>query len=516
MPARPRAARLSAALIIAFTSAARAQPPAPDSPPPLWLVVGPPPHLEALAPLAAARGAEGFEVRMSTAPPSQAIGACPRPPSYLLLAGAVARAGQRGPQQVPTRWGTLYRWRSTQAERYAADPLFADLDGDGAPEFPVGRIPARDPGQMREVVEKILARERRALSPADLGLPLWGGTTGVGDLADEVATLAFQRIVRTRAPAWSEPWILWGYTRSSLCPPAGEQAGLFGGRLADGGLVSAMIGHGSPTSFLSSGGLLGTRYRPADAAALGGAMPGPPHFILACDCGSHALGHERHCLAEALLFAPGGPVAVVAATTESHPLTNYYSALEVLRQLGRPHSRLGDLWHDAQRDAFRRVDHAAETILKNAEGALEAEIDIPQLKRDHLLMYTLFGDPATKLPRILPLPLRRDGARISIDPPAGATRLWVSICRPAPPLPHAHRHGAPPEERLALFERRNAAKRFQPLAEIAAGRPWTFQTNEPGQLRLVVAADDHTLYVATVASAAPPEAKSSPTLEGLE
>ena len=57
-----------------------------------------------------------------------------------------------------------------------ADPLFGDLDGDGVPDVPVGRLPVRTGAELDLVIDKILRYESRndfasALFAADQGEP---------------------------------------------------------------------------------------------------------------------------------------------------------------------------------------------------------------------------------------------------------------------------------------------------------------------------------------------------------
>ena len=57
----------------------------------------------------------------------------------------------------------------------------------------------------------------------------------------------------------------------------------------------------------------------------------------------------KPCQAKSLLFLPGGPVATIGATTESHPLTNYFSGACLLTALGGQEKQLGTIWLNAQK-----------------------------------------------------------------------------------------------------------------------------------------------------------------------
>jgi hypothetical protein len=200
-----------------------------------------------------------------------------------------------------------------------------------------------------------------------------------------------------------------------------------------------------------------------------------------------------------MLFASGGPVAVVAATTESHPLTNYYSSLATLAEMRSGHSTFGELWHQAQVSAHHTEHPIAESLLKNAEGALEAEIDVPELRRDHLLMYALLGDPAIRIPMIEELPFitAPDPANRSwsVKQPDGAKALHVQIRRPSKP-PRIRPSGISPENARRLLEQRNAAWVFETLVVLPAGTRWAGKISDPGRYRWVAVLEEG-LAVAT-------------------
>ena len=174
----------------------------------------------------------------------------------------------------------------------------------------------------------------------------------------------------------------------------------------------------------------------------------------------------------------------MAATTESHPLTNYYSSLAVLGELDAGHERIGTFWHSAQIEGFHTRKRFTERLLKNAEGALDAEIDVAKLKRDQLLMYALLGDPATRLPvpRPLDVALERDGEfwHWDIPSPAPSAKVQVGIRRPSDP-PRIKPTGSSTVESMELFEQRNGAWRFDAL-----GESWKGKVRGPGRLRIVV------------------------------
>jgi len=182
-----------------------------------------------------------------------------------------------------------------------------------------------------------------------------------------------------------------------LCGTPEKHAEMFTKQLSRGGALGVMMGHGSATGFYSmqsSGRGIWFTAREA-RKGLAGSPPAPVVAIFSCDTGNFA--GKRESLGESLLMTQGGPVAVIAATAESHPLTNYFSGLCLLQSLGGGHKRLGDLWLDAQQKAKLARNPLIERLLRDVEGKLEDQINVDKLRRDQMLMYALLGDPATRL-----------------------------------------------------------------------------------------------------------------------
>ena len=245
-----------------------------------WLVVSPDPKLtEALAPLAEHRRSQGFEVSIATSSVDEAILTHGSAPDFLLIIG--------DDKLVPSKRGQQYRWRATQMESFAADPLFSDLDNDGIPEFPVGRIPATSPEQLAAVVKKIIAYENRKLSTADLNLPIWSGTPAYGKLLDESADWLLMTTINKHAPDWAQPWLISANSNNTLNAWPKDHARLFNEQIQRGAAFTAMMGHGSTDLFLS---MQQTPeqivYHNRDTAGL--TVPSPPLVIFACDCGNFA------------------------------------------------------------------------------------------------------------------------------------------------------------------------------------------------------------------------------------
>jgi hypothetical protein len=495
---------------------------------PLWLVVTRPLFEKALAPLAALRRSQGLEVVISTESVRRALAHHQQPrPSFLLLVGDWEAGERANPWSVPTRRHALYRWRAPQRKTYAADALWGDLNGDGRPDVPVGRLPARSVEELSRAVAKIIAYERQPPSRATLRATFWAGAPGYNALIDSLATNALIGVVRAESPPWLEPWMISGDAKHALCGPPGGQVARFNARLRQPGLVAALVGHGREHLFHSmryQGRSIDYRVRhtrPLDAPPSprsrgargpvpagaprhtpGGPQRGsraasatatapqvaPPTVLLTCSSGRFDFAGTS--LSEALLWRRRGPVAVIGATTESHPLTNFYTGLELLRALGRSEPRLGRIWLDAQRRAFRGDNALVNQALLGAEGKLTPTLDLAKLRLDQERMYALLGDPATRLPlpRPLKVDVRQQDATVTwrVERPEEAHTLYVDHRPAGRPFP---RPAGPRDAAGAAraFDEANRLFRFAPLRSLSSAKPWsgTLHSVGAGTLRFI-------------------------------
>jgi len=444
--------------------------------------------LAALQPLAEHRRAEGLRPVLSSEPIGKALAAAGKP-AFLLLVGDDSAADPQAAWHLAAKRRKLYRWREEQSEEFASDSLWSDLDGDLVPDLPVGRLPARSAKQVAQAVEKILAYERRPASQADLRLPIWTGTPNYGAAIDALSTGLLLSALGADAPRWSEPWVLAGDPRHPLCGWPDDQPAQFASACKAQGAVSVLMGHGNETLFYS----MARGDKPITLSAgdvrvpWGEGAPTPALVMFTCLNGNFS-GREES-LAESLFALPGGPVATIAATTESHPLTNYFSSMALLARLSSGgENRLGSLWFAAQRDAAKARSLFMESLLKDVEGKREDVIDVEQLRRDQQLMYSLLGDPATRLP--VPMPLAAKVAKTSTGwrwhaaRPAEAGNLAVTHRARTPALKPLDKPLVDPARARASALEANQTFVFQPLAEIPADSAWEGTLDQPGMLRL--------------------------------
>jgi len=458
-------------------------------PKPLWLAVGTAELVRPLEALAAHRRHEGFQTVISTGSIRDALARAPRRPEFLLLVGDDEPGKEAASWYLPAKRRELYRWREVQRKQFSSDAAWADLDGDLVPDIAVGRIPARTAKQAERVVEKILAFERHQPGPGDLQLLVWGGSAEYGPMIDVMASELLLSAIQANAPGWIRPWIISGDLHHPFCGWPPDQPALFSRQIRRGGICGVLIGYADAERFYSMsfrGQRIGYSAPAAEAEPAQG-PPAPPLVFFSCESGNFA--RPTPCLAEALLSMPGGPVAAVGATTESHPLTNCFSSMSLLRALGGPQKRIGTLWLSSQRRAIKSRNALVERVLRDVEGKLEDEINLAKLRRDQILMYAVLGDPATRLR--LPGPLRASIRRTAAgwhwkaERPEGATKLHVGCRAAGAALPRRQGKPAGQKEARACFEAANAAPAFRTLPSPPDEGPWEGTVDRPGLIRLV-------------------------------
>jgi hypothetical protein len=464
----------------------------------LWACIAAPSLEAAIRPLAERRSSQGLETAVLAPPVEKALESLPRPPAHVLLVGDDLPGASGEPWYLPARRVDGHYWRGDGSRTFASDSIFGDLDRDDVPDVPVGRIPARSPAEVSVVVRKIIAFEERAPTLDDLRIPFWAGDPMYGPVIQAMAPMVALDVVRKHTPGWMQPWILAADPGHPLCGWPPDQPELFTRQIRRGALLGVLMSHGSITSMhgiTHEGRSIDYTVRlVADAFAEG--PPAPPVIVFTCSSGDFSA--RTTCLTEAMVLAPGGPVAAIGATEESHPLPNYYSGVCLAKTLvGRPRT-IGDLWLRTQRSGLKERNVLMEGALKRVESSQGMATSVALLKRDQPLIYALLGDPATRIrsPEPLEVSLERegDGWRYRVTPPAGARELHVerraeAEMPPRAPLPAAA------EARRRLNEA-NATLEYRSVSPAGAAPAWEGALSEAGSYRFV-ALTGRAIHVAT-------------------
>lgn len=476
-----------------------------DTPKPIWLAVTTEYLKPAVEPLASFRRAEGFETVISTRLVPDAIKSINRKPAFILIVGDDQDGKDKEPWYVAAKRLEFHRWDSSQRETFASDAAWGDIDGDLMPDVPVGRIPARTIEEARLVVAKILAYEKRPPDLSTLRMPVWAGAAEFGPIIDRITTGILLNSFQLFGPKWIQPWAISSDPNHPWCGWPDDQAADFTKQLKAGGVFSALIGHGSQEYFYSMRvGDKTITYKASDAQELlGEGEPAPPLAMICCLCGDFTTADN--CLAESMLMLKGGPAATIAASAESHPVTNFYVGRKMLAKLRGPNKRLGDFWLEAQRAALQTYNPLIESLTMRVQNAQGQSADMEGIRSDHILIYNIFGDPATnlKLPGELKATVTANGDKWEwkVKKPDGATSVLAGIrpedikCPPGNP-------DATKEDARRLREKANAQFEFASLPAVEDEDGWHGTVNSPGLLR-IVAVTPEKLYVATVTLARP-------------
>jgi hypothetical protein len=349
--------------------------------PATWLAIGPEALLPSIAPLVAARQAEGLAARAVAIEDLYAQGAtgdvdpavvrafiaraaAEAGTRYVLLVGGdtydyLDRLGRGSVSHVPT----FYRPTHPLLRHGPTDLPYGDLDGDGRLDLALGRLPGRTAAEIARLVDKTLAHAAAAPAGAAFAADVAGNGVDFGAVSNDLIARLDPAFAAARPPAdaiYLGPLDV-SQGRSALF------AAINGGR----SLVS-YAGHASPQAWTFSGLL---SRADLDAGVLSNTRP----FVGAqWGCwGAFFVDPEASTLAHALLVdGSHGAAALFGATGLTETAGDEAFAAELLPRLtAGGGARIGDAFRDAQA-AFAASHPAA---------------------RDVWLGTVLLGDPALRL-----------------------------------------------------------------------------------------------------------------------
>ncbi len=303
------------------------------------------------------------------------------------------------PAVVNVKWGS--------EPQIASDNCYADLDGDQLPDVAIGRIPADTPAEVSRIVAKTLAYERSTdFGPWRQRVNLIAGVGGFNPLADTVIEMATSKLLTSGIPATHDTRMTYGSWRSQYCPDPRLFHAMTVQRHNEGCLFWVYIGHGQATT-LDQVSIPGERFNILNVDDCGElqAKNGAAPIALMLACYTAAFDQPRDCLAEQMLKAEGGPVAVYGGSRVTMPYGMAVMADALMQEYfeHRP-ATLGEAILAAKRRTMGKIDDAEHPVGLNRvlldsiaavmspnQDQLEAE------RREHLHIFNLLGDPMLRL-----------------------------------------------------------------------------------------------------------------------
>lgn len=298
----------------------------------------------------------------------------------------------RVPSTVIRKWGA--------EPAFASDAYYADVDDDGTPELSVGRLSADSPEELATIVGKIIAYERNP----DFGV--WrrrvnfiAGVGGFGMIADKLLETSAKKFITDGIPAAYRTSMTQASWRSPYSPdPRLFQAQTIE-RLNEGSLAWIYLGHGQKRGLdyyrVPDGGLpiFSTREVPQVASRNGS----PIAVFLSCYAG--AFDVEPDCLAEELLEAPGGPVAVIAGTNVTMPYAMTVMGNSMLHELfTEKRATIGEVLLYAKQELAKPTEEKPTGLVDQLAKVISPDPDLLDEERaEHVQLFQLLGDPLMRI-----------------------------------------------------------------------------------------------------------------------
>jgi hypothetical protein len=272
----------------------------------------------------------------------------------------------------------------------------------------------------------------------------------------------------------------YGSWTSPYCPDPRQFHDMTVERHNEGCLFWVYIGHGQSTQ-LDQVYIPGERFHifDVDDCRELAAKSGPPIAIMLA-CYTAAFDQPQDCLAEELLKAAGGPVAVYGGSRVTMPYGMGVMGTALMTEyFERRPPTLGDVILAAKRRMMTPADDKdapaglSRVLLDSVAMVLSPSKDLlDEERREHLHLFNLLGDPMLRLryPSEIKLESPREaipGERLRI---AGRTDVAGQgvlelVCRR-----DCHKHQPPLRERFDPTDR--ALEAFQPVYEQALDRCW--------------------------------------------
>jgi hypothetical protein len=283
----------------------------------------------------------------------------------------------------------------------STDSWYADLDDDQIPDLAVGRLPADTPRELARIIDKTLAYEQSEdFGPWRRQIDVVAGAGGMSPIIDAMLESTTRMVLAQNLPPEYNVSATYASWRSPYCPDPRRFRETAVEQLNEGCLFWVYVGHGYHVTLdrvWVPGGSYPILATP-DVARLK-CQHGLPVALFLC-CYAGAMDAVQDCLAEEAVRAPGAPVASIAASRTAMPYGMAVLGSELIEQFFRRRTpTLGESLLNAKRAMLkpgaaapnRAMLDALATVASPNAGKLADE------RREHAMMFNLFGDPLLQL-----------------------------------------------------------------------------------------------------------------------
>lgn len=374
-----------------------------------YLILAPAEFVKDVDPLADYRAKQGYRVAIVTLENLAKAWKHPREfvrfaakewkapaPKFLLLVGDAER--------IPSiQRRSHYQTKSfSNDEELGTDHLYGVLDEGYDAAIAVGRFPADTKEELAAMIGKTIAYER------DLQAGGWQkkisfitGEGGFSPFIDPILETQFTKLVSENIPPSYDIEVAYSKTSSLYCPYPPKFNDNAVRLLNEGSLFYVYVGHGYRDGFDSL--KFGKKEYPIfnkshvkDVEVRSGL---PIMFVLACTTGCYDfLGHDS--VGEELFKRPRGPVAFIGGSRITQPYPNAILGKEMIGQAFHVRQEtLGWALVEAKKRTLAKDDSEFRRTADTMAGAIQGRDNLEPMRKDCILHYNLFGDPALRFRR---------------------------------------------------------------------------------------------------------------------
>lgn len=314
----------------------------------------------------------------------------PKKPFFVLLLGDASGDGPLDGSEIPA--GEYVE--GFDQSKVVTDNLYADMDGDHIPDVALGRVAVTTEAEADLVLEKTKKYETTyEVGTWNRRFNLFASTGGFGDEVDaQIESLVFEII--EEIPYDYEATMTYAKQASPYVFVPEKFSDKVYERMNEGSLMMAYLGHGDEKGFATLE-WNGASFPILDTNPLASKIEvvhkTPILTLIACLTGRFTFGDS---VSEQILKTKTGPIAVLSSTEVSHPYANALFIRELAQSVTiSKKATVGEAFIDAKRRTISNND----ALRKKIEGLIGFLIDVKEreaLRRSHLYMYELFGDPA--------------------------------------------------------------------------------------------------------------------------